>query len=109
MSRESGRPPEPRPEDVRAGARPAALFALALAVLTGGAAVVVFVVGLRVVDTFIVVEPGPTGLLTGAAVWLGFWVGLSAGLIGGLGLGYRAWRRYAHRRSASRREASAAA
>lgn len=83
--------------DERAGTRPAVLFACMLAVVTGGVAVAVFLCGLALVGTFMVIEPGPRGLLTSAAVWLAFWVGLSAGLSGGLALGYRAWLRMAAR------------
>jgi hypothetical protein len=95
MKREHRRERETLIEEELAGTRPALLFAAMLTGLTGGIAVLVFVVGLKLVDAFVVMEPGPSGLLTGAAVWLAFWVGLSAGLIGGLTLGYRAWQRVA--------------
>lgn len=87
--------PEATCGDELAGDRSAVPFAIMLAAVCGGVAVTVFMVGLQLVDAFGPLDPGPGGLLTGAALWLAFWAGLSGGLIGGLTLGYRAWRRVA--------------
>jgi hypothetical protein len=84
------RSPTPH-DDAIAGTRPALLFALALGVIAGGTAVVLFAAGSALIAHFGGVGAGTQGLLLGAATWLAFWIGLSAGLAGGLALGYRVW------------------